>query len=78
MNRILYEQYLKTYILEAIENSDGTNSGIAQYLSGMAMPGRFSRHKEEKIRALKDAQAAFEDHRHWPREIVLSHLGLDL
>ncbi|RPI84301.1 MAG: hypothetical protein EHM41_13745 [Chloroflexi bacterium] len=78
MNRILYEQYLKEYIREAIENSDGTNSGISQYLSGLRIPGRFTRNKEEKIRAIKDAQSAFEEHRHWPRDIVLSHLGLEL
>jgi hypothetical protein len=34
-------------------------------------------HKEEKQRALADARHAFDEHRHWPLEIILSHLGVE-
>jgi hypothetical protein len=78
MNGVLYRQYLTEYIREAIKYSDGTNAGIAQYLSGLNPGGRFARNKEEKSRALKDAKAAFDEHRHWPLSIVLSHLGVEL
>jgi hypothetical protein len=35
-------------------------------------------HREEKQRALADARQAFDEHRHWPLEIVLRHLGVSL
>jgi hypothetical protein len=78
MDGNLYRQYLKEYVSDAIANSDGTNSGISQYLSNIVIGGFLTRHKDEKKRALLDARVAFDEHRHWPREIVISHLGLDL
>lgn len=78
MDGNLYRQYLKQYVSDAMQNSDGTNSGISQYLSNIVVGGLLTRHKDEKKRALLDARVAFDEHRHWPREIVLSHLGLDL
>lgn len=78
MDGTLYRQYLKQYVSEAIQNSSGTNAGIAEYLSGIVIGGWLTRHKEEKRRALLDARVAFDEHRHWPRDIILSHLGLDL
>ena len=73
----LYRQYLNKYVQEAIRNSDGSISGISEQLDGITPPGRFSRHKEEKQRALADARAAFSEHRHWPLDILLSHLGVE-
>ena len=32
MNHELYRRYLREYIQDAIENSDGTNAGISSYL----------------------------------------------
>ena len=78
MNHQLYRQFLQQYIQEANENSDGTNAGIAEYLGNITVGGLLTRHKEEKKRALIDAQVAFNEHRHWPTNIVLSHLGVEL
>jgi hypothetical protein len=73
----LYHQYLNQYVRDAIQKSDGSVSGISEQLDGISSPGRFSRHKEEKQRALADARTAFSEHRHWPLDILLSHLGVD-
>jgi hypothetical protein len=77
MNIKRYQSYLQQYVQEAIQNSSGSNAAIYEYLEDIKPVGRFSAHKEEKRRALKDAQAAFSEHRHWPLEIVLSHLGVE-
>ena len=77
MNYELYRRYLRDYIQEAIENSDGSNAGISGYLWEKKL-GRFLvSNKDEKQRALTDARRAFDDHRHWPQDIVLSHLGIE-
>ena len=73
----LYREYLTKYVKEAIANSDGSNPGIAEYLSNIRVSGVFVRHKDEKKRALAEARKAFEEHRHWPQEIVISYLGID-
>jgi hypothetical protein len=78
MDGNLYRHYLKQYVTDAIKNSSGTNAGISEYLSNIVIGGWLTRHKEEKRRALLDARVAFDEHRHWPREIILSHLGLDI
>ena len=78
MNQYFYHQYLKEYIGEAIRNSNGTNAGISEHLWEIPAAGRLSRHREEKQRALQDARAAFSEHRHWPREIILKHLGIEI
>lgn len=77
MNTILYQHYLETFIRDAIVNSDGSNAGIAAQLWEKKIGSFLVTHKEEKSRALDDARNAFDEHRHWPLEIVLSHLGLD-
>ncbi len=77
MNHQAYEHYLNQYIKEALENSDGTTRGIAEYLQGIPRPGRFSRHRDEKNKAIDEARKAFDDHRHWPVDIVISQLGLN-
>jgi hypothetical protein len=74
----LYRQYLEQYVQEAVEQSDGTNAGIAGYLWSVTVSGWFVRHKQEKIRALTDARRAFDEHRHWPLSVILSHLGVEL
>jgi len=78
MNIERYQDYLQQYVQEAIQNSSGSNAAIYEYLEGIKPAGRFSAHREEKRRALKDAQVAFSEHRHWPLEIVLSHLGVEM
>lgn len=78
MNTILYQQYLEQYVKEAIAGSNGANADIAALLWTKKIGGGILiRHKEEKSRALDDARNAFDEHRHWPLEIILSHLGLD-
>jgi len=78
MNIERYQGYLQQYVQEAVQNSRGGNSAIYEYLDNIKPPGRFSVHREEKRRALKDAQTAFSEHRHWPLSIVLSHLGVEM
>jgi hypothetical protein len=76
MNYTLYTKYLKSYIMQAIAESDGTNRGIAEALSTYHVGGLLMMHKDERRRALEDARRAFDEHRHWPRDIVLAHLGV--
>ncbi len=74
----LYKQYLREYIKDGFANSDGTNAGIIERLMEQKEPGRFTMHRAEKIRALTDARAAFNDHRQWPPDIILSFIGVTL
>jgi hypothetical protein len=78
MDISLYRQYLDEYIQEAIDESDGSNRGIINHLRDKQI-GRFLvRHREIKRRALDDAIRAFEEHAHWPQDIILSHLGVNV
>jgi len=77
MNIGLYRKYLNLYVREAIENSDGSRSGISEYLGSIKVSGFLTRDKDEKKRAIQDAKNAFDDHRHWPLQIIVSHLGLE-
>lgn len=72
----VYRQYLEKYVLEALKNSDGSVAGISSYLWNMKVSGMLVRNRSEKQKALDDARHAFDSHRHWPVEIVLSHLGI--
>lgn len=74
----LYRKYLNQYVEEAIQNSDGSISGISEYLSSIEVRGMLTRHKTEKSRALNDVKKAFDEHRHWPLDIILSHLGVSV
>jgi hypothetical protein len=76
MDLTLYQQYLNQYVREAITQSDGSVRGIAEQLHERDVRGLIVVHREEKKRALIDARRAFDDHRHWPLEIILSHLGV--
>jgi len=73
----LYRGYLNQYIKDALANSNGTHSGITEHLVSIKVSGILVRHKAEKKRAREDAIKAFQDHRHWPLEIIITHLGLD-
>jgi len=77
MNHELYRKYLREYIQKAINHSDATNTGISSYLWEQKISGFLVLHKLEKQRALEDARKAFDEHRHWPQNLVLSHLGID-
>lgn len=72
----VYRQYLEKYVLEAVQNSDGTVSGISNYLWNIKISGILVRNRTEKLKALEEAREAFDSHRHWPVEIVLSFLGI--
>lgn len=71
-----YRQFLNQYVKEALEQSDGSVSRISEHLHEIQIKGLFVSHRDEKQRALRDARQAFDDHRHWPLEIILSHLGI--
>ena len=75
MNIGAYRQALEKYVTEAVQNSDGTHKDISSYLWNIKL-SRLSLNRYEKQRALEDARHAFDDHRHWPVEVILSHLGL--
>lgn len=81
MNFSLYQRYLKEYVAQALAEADagdGSNRAVAEALSTITVGGFLSAHKEERRRALSDARAAFDDHRHWPRDLVLKHLGVEI
>lgn len=80
MNHRLYRQYLQEYVRRALEDADagdGSNRAAAEALSTYDTGGKLAVHKEERRRALEDARRAFDDHRHWPRALVLKQLGID-
>jgi hypothetical protein len=76
MDSHLYQHYLEKYVQEAIIYSNGSKPAIAEYLHSIRIGRYLVRHKLEKERALADARQAFDEHRHWPLEIILSHLGV--
>ena len=78
LNIGIYRQCLQEIVQEAITHSDGSNAGISEYLWSVKISGWFTRNKTEKRKALEEARKAFDEHRHWPLDIVISHLGLDL
>jgi hypothetical protein len=78
MDNTIYHKYLNQYVNDAIKKSDGSVREIREELSNIQIIGRFTRNKAEKKRALMDAQVAFNEHRHWPLEIILSHLGIEI
>ena len=73
----VYRNLLEQYVKEALQNSDGTNAGIAEYLSTIKPAGRFASHRDEKNLALTEVRKAFDDHRHWPLSIIISFLGIE-
>ena len=71
-----YRQALEQFVMDALANSDGTNAGISNYLLNQKVSGLFVPNKAEKQKALNDARQAFDEHRNWPVNIILSHLGI--
>jgi hypothetical protein len=71
-----YQRYLESYVKEAVERSDGTTARISEILWSMKVGGFLTRQRAEKQKAIDEARKAFDDHRHWPVEIILSHLGI--
>ena len=76
MDLRVYLHFLEQFVYEALEHSDGTNAGISNYLHQKQISGLLVRNRQEKQKALSEARKAFDEHRHWPVEIVLSHLGI--
>jgi hypothetical protein len=72
-----FHQYIEEFTREAIENSDGTPKGISEYLWAKKDAGRFARNRDEKNKALQELRRAFDEYRHWPLSIILSHLGIE-
>lgn len=71
-----YQYYLQQYIDQAFQHSDGTPAGIRDYLESIQVKGFFVRDRDEKLRARFDLIQAFSEHRHWPLDIILTHLGV--
>ncbi len=78
MNNQIYQKYLQEYVKQAVKQSNGSVSEIYDCLGQITVGGWLTRHKEEKRRALQDAMRAFSEHRHWPLDIILSHLGVEV
>ena len=72
-----FRRYLQEYVQEAIEHSNGTTASISEFLWMERVGGRFTRQRVEKQKALDEARRAFDQYRHWPVDIVLSHLGVE-
>ena len=72
-----YQKYLQEYVSTAIRGSDGSIGQIRENLASIQIGYFLVRHKREKTQALQDARDAFDEHRHWPLEIILSHLGVE-
>jgi len=72
-----FRKYLEEYVREAIQNSDGTTRSISEFLWAKKEPGRFASYRDERKKALKEARRAFDDYRHWPLSVILSHLGIE-
>lgn len=72
-----FRKFVEEYTREAIQNSDGTNAGITEYLRMKKPAGRFSPHREEKNRARDEVIKTFDEHRHWPLSIIISFLGIE-
>jgi hypothetical protein len=70
-----YRQAREKYVSEALQKSDGTHSGISGYLWNIKL-SRLTLNRYEKQRALEDARRAFDEHRQWPIDVILSHIGL--
>jgi hypothetical protein len=73
----VYRKFLNEIMQDALENTDASTAEISRYLWDRKISGILVRHRKEKERALEDARKAFDDHRHWPVPIVISHLGLN-
>ncbi len=73
----LFRRYLEEYVKEAIENSNGTNAGVSEYLWAKREPGKLTSNRDIRIKALHEARRAFDEYRHWPQLIILSHLGFE-
>lgn len=72
-----YRGFLRAYLHEAMLHSDGTVRGISEYLETVRLGGWFVRFRRERLRALEDARRACDEHRHWPLEVLLAHLGVE-
>ena len=77
MDHKLLKQYTLEYLNQALAAGLNKPAEISRYLEEIPLPGRFTRNKEIRIRALREIRQAFNEHRHWPLEIILSHLGID-
>jgi hypothetical protein len=72
-----YRKWVEQYVTDALQKSDCSNAGIAEYLSMIKPAGRFSSHRDEKNLALTEVRKAFDEHRHWPLSIIISFLGIE-
>ena len=53
MDTKLYMRYLMQYIKEGMDNSDGSNAGISNYLQDKKISGLLVQHREEKNERLQ-------------------------
>jgi hypothetical protein len=77
MDHQQFQKFRLQYFRTAYQNSDHSPRGIYTALTEIAPPGRFTFHREEKTRALRELREELEGRRHWPLEIVLSQMGFE-
>lgn len=77
MDYELYQKYLEEYALEALSYTDGDVSLAADYLDDKKDPSFFSKHKQEKKKALARVRKVFNESRDRNAWIALKSLGLD-
>ncbi len=77
MDHKRYHQFLRDYLQEAIANTNRTTPAVMLYLTEIPAPGRFARNRAERVKAIATLREAFDEHRHWPLDIAISHLGFD-
>jgi hypothetical protein len=76
MDHNLYQRYLNEYVQAALDEGGGSVQGAREYLSQQEVRGLFVTHRKERQRALADARQAFDEHKHWPLELILKQLGV--
>ncbi len=77
MDYKIYQQYLESYVLDALDKKNDDVSAAADYLLDKKKPPIFAKDRKEKKAALERAQKLFNESRSRPVWIVLKSIGLD-
>lgn len=77
MDNDLFQEYLEEYAQEALNYAQGDVSQAADYLLEKKGPSIFSRHRQEKKKALSRVRKVFQESRDRSAWIALKSLGLD-
>ena len=77
MDHKLYQEFLKKYTIEALEQTGDDVSEAADYLERMKKAGMLVRNRAERNAALGRARKVFTTSRERSLYVVLKSLGLD-